>query len=294
MFQTAPASFRFHGAEKVAAGLLIFQAALPACAADASKWDTSPRSAVRLIAAQTPARGDASALRAGVEVKLAPGWKTYWRYPGDSGVPPRFGFTRSENVKDVVVKWPAPHRFAEDGEVTIGYKGDITFPLVVVPQNPRKPALLRLDLDYAICEKLCVPASAKAELALPLDRAGDPAGDDGGLVAAEARVPKPAVAGDPAAFAVRSIRRETGGAEPRIVVDVAVPDGTADVDLFAEGPTSDWALPVPLPIAGAPAGMKRFAFDLVGQPDGASIANPALKLTAVAGERAIEVLFRLD
>jgi DsbC/DsbD-like thiol-disulfide interchange protein len=285
-----PVRFRRHGVQNVAAGLFVLQAALPACAADASKWDANPRSAVRLIAADMAGKADAPVLRAGVEVKLATGWKTYWRYPGDSGVPPRFGFARSENVKDVVVRWPAPHRFADDGEVTIGYKGDVIFPLVVVPKDPRKPALLRLDLDYAVCERLCVPANAKAELLLP----GEASADDGILLAAEARVPKRVVAGEPAPLAIRSVTREPGGAEPRVVVDVAVPDGAATIDLFAEGPTPDWALPVPIAVGGAPAGTKRFAFDVTGQPDGASTANVALTLTAVADDRAIEVVVRLD
>src|SRR5205085_7245804 len=105
-------------------------------------------------------------LRAGVELKLATGWKTYWRYPGDSGVPPRFDFARSENVKSVTVKWPAPQRFSDESGVSIGYKDQVVFPLEVVPQDAAKTTVLRLDLDYAICEKLCMPATAKAELAL--------------------------------------------------------------------------------------------------------------------------------
>ena len=67
-------------------------------AADASAWDSDARSGMRLIAGKAPADGS-GALRAGVELKLSPGWKTYWRYPGDSGVPPRFDFSRSTNVQ---------------------------------------------------------------------------------------------------------------------------------------------------------------------------------------------------
>src|SRR5215831_11014656 len=67
-----------------------------AWAADASPWDGDTRAGLRLVAGTRP--NDASA-RAGIEIKLAPGWKTYWRYPGDSGVPPRFDFAGSQNVK---------------------------------------------------------------------------------------------------------------------------------------------------------------------------------------------------
>ena len=61
-------------------------------------------------------------LRAGIEIRLDPGWKTYWRYPGDSGVPPTLDFAGSENVKSVTALWPAPQRFADGaGGHSIGY-----------------------------------------------------------------------------------------------------------------------------------------------------------------------------
>ena len=61
-------------------------------------------------------------LRAGIELRLAPGWKTYWRYPGDSGIPPRFDFAKSRNVKSVTVRWPAPQRLTDESGTSIGYK----------------------------------------------------------------------------------------------------------------------------------------------------------------------------
>src|SRR5215467_13044127 len=116
-------------------GMLLASAPnFTAGAADASSWDGDARSAVRLVAG-SPLGADAE-LRAGVEVRLAAGWKTYWRYPGDSGVPPVFDFSKSENVKSVSILWPAPHRFMDDGGTTIGYKGDVTFPVHVVRENP--------------------------------------------------------------------------------------------------------------------------------------------------------------
>ena len=90
------------------ANLVILVAMRPALAADASPWDGSERAAMRLIAGG-PARADDQAIyRAGMEIRLAPGWKTYWRMPGDSGVPPRFDFSKSDNVEAVTVMWPAP------------------------------------------------------------------------------------------------------------------------------------------------------------------------------------------
>jgi DsbC/DsbD-like thiol-disulfide interchange protein len=89
-----------------------------AAAADASSWDGDARSAMRLVAG-SPVGADGS-LRAGVEIRLASGWKTYWRYPGDSGVPPVFDFSKSENVKSLSILWPGPPRLVVDCGAAIG------------------------------------------------------------------------------------------------------------------------------------------------------------------------------
>src|SRR5215475_8060285 len=127
--------------------IVIFALPAGAWAADASPWDGDTRASLRLIAGAP--NGDA---RAGVEIKLNPGWKTYWRYPGDSGVPPRFDFAGSQNVKSIEVAWPAPHGLADDSGTSIGYKNGVIFPLRVVPENRGRPVLLRVKLEYGVCE----------------------------------------------------------------------------------------------------------------------------------------------
>jgi DsbC/DsbD-like thiol-disulfide interchange protein len=259
-----------------------------AAADDASRWDGDARSAVRLIAGSSPP-GKAAPLRAGIEIRIKPGWHTYWRYPGDAGVPPRFDFGGSHNVKTVDVLWPTPQRIPEHNLTVIGYASDVILPLAIVPQHWGKPVTLRLKLDYAVCEKLCVPADGKAQLVLT----GAPSSFDAALAAAEAQVPKKMALGEGSTLAIKSVRRERGPGRPRMIVDVAAPAGT-DVTLFAEGPTPDWALPVPVAIDGAPAGLRRFAFELDGAPPGAKYDGVPITLTAVAGNSAIEVVAHLD
>jgi DsbC/DsbD-like thiol-disulfide interchange protein len=262
-----------------------------AFAADVSPWDNDTQSAARLVAAQASNASGVRTFRAGVEIKLKPGWKTYWRYPGDSGVPPVLDFSKSENVSGVTVLYPAPALFADGaGGRSIGYKGDVMLPIHVRAQDDGRPVLLRLKLDYAVCENLCVPAQANLELAL---MAGSGSAQDGTVAAAEARVPKPAQIGDGGAPAIRAARRESGTGKPRIVVDVAAPPGEA-LTLLAEGPNAQWALPLPEPVAGAPAGQQRFSFELVGLPPGETASGATLRLTAIAGSRAVEAAFRLD
>jgi DsbC/DsbD-like thiol-disulfide interchange protein len=227
--------------------------------------------------------------RAGIEIRLGPGWKTYWRYPGDSGVPPRFGFARSENIETIELSWPAPHGFADGTGSSIGYKGGVIFPLRIVPKDPARPVVLRLDLDYAVCEKLCVPATANPELVLDATTSAH----DGALAASEARVPKPVAIGQAGPLVIKAVKRTPGGRNGRIVVDMAAPE-TATVELFAEGPTPDWALPIPEPSRASPSGSRLFTFELDGLPPGATADGATLRLTAVSEEAAIEVTTRLD
>jgi DsbC/DsbD-like thiol-disulfide interchange protein len=266
--------------------LSLIAAASASAAEDASAWDGDARSAVRLIAGSA---APGKTVRAGVEIRLKSGWHTYWRYPGDAGVPPRFDFTGSQNVKAVDVLWPAPQPIPEHDLVTIGYTSDVILPLAVVPENSARPVKLRLKLDYAVCETLCVPAEGKAELVLT----GGSSWQDAALAAAETRVPRKAPLGESAPLAIKSVRREDGAGGRRVIVNVAAPAG-ARITLFAEGPTPDWALPVPKPIDGAPAGLQRFAFALDGAPPGVTYEGIPISLTAVAGNLAIEVVTRLD
>jgi DsbC/DsbD-like thiol-disulfide interchange protein len=271
-----------------AACALSLVAASGAIAADdASSWDGDARSAVRLIAGSSAASAD-STIRAGVELRLKPGWHTYWRYPGDAGVPPRFDFAGSENLRSVEVLWPAPQPIREQGLTAIGYARDVIWPLAVVPRDPGKPVLLRLQLDYAVCETLCVPAQGKVELTL----ARGAASGDAALAAAQARVPRKTALGEGSGLAVKSVQR-IDAPRPRVLVDVAAPAGN-DVVLFVEGPTPDWALPVPTAVGGATAGLQRFSFDLDGAPPGATYRGARVTLTAVAGDSAIEVTASLD
>ncbi len=253
-------------------------------AADKSTWSQDSKSAVRLIAGSNA--GIATPLRAGIEVKLQPGWHTYWRYPGDSGVPPRFDFAGSENLKSAKVRFPAPLLFTDDGGNSIGYSDTVIFPIQVTPRQSGKPVVVRLKIDYAVCEKLCIPAEGRAELMLTVG----PSASEPALADAEAQVPVPA---DAAAVELRA-RRVNDAAKPLVAVDLKVPGGKPVV-LFVEGPSPEWALPIPKPAQGAPPGRQHFGFELDGLPPGVSPKGPfELTFTLVGGDRPIEIKTHLD
>jgi DsbC/DsbD-like thiol-disulfide interchange protein len=257
-------------------------------AQDASAWDKETHAEARLIAGSATKTADASYVRAGIEIRLDPGWKTYWRDPGDSGVPPAFDFSGSENIGAVKVLWPAPKKFSDGaGGNSIGYVDDIVLPLQVTPKDADKQPLVHVKLSYAICGNLCVPAEANLELALYGNGT-----EDATITKADLHVPRRVALGAPGNLSIRSVHREPGDGHDRVVVDVAAPNGKP-VDLFVEGPTPDWALPLPQP-SGTDGGVQHFTFELDGLPAGAQAAGATLTFTAVAGDDAIEVPVHLD
>jgi DsbC/DsbD-like thiol-disulfide interchange protein len=238
---------------------------------------------VRLLAGSR----SGAVLLGGIAFQLQPGWKTYWRTPGDSGVPPRFDFSKSENVEAVTVLWPAPLLFDDGaGGHAMGYHDKVVLPLRIVVKNADKPVMLRAAINYAVCNKICIPVDASTEL--PFTSVAST--EDNALFAALDTVPKPANIGDPNPLTIRDVKRE-GPSD--VVVDVVTPDNR-ELNLFVEGPTPDWSLPVPTLREHSPPGVKRFSFVLDGVPPGVNPDGAALKLTLVDGEKAYEFNVNLN
>ncbi|MBL8709096.1 MAG: thioredoxin family protein [Rhodospirillaceae bacterium] len=197
----------------------------PAMAAESARTD---QTAVRLISAVT-ATGDESVLPFGVEIALQPGWKTYWRSPGDAGFPPDVDIAGSENVAAATLSFPVPHRFELFGLQTFGYGERVVFPLAVTPQRPGAPVTLKARLRYLVCEQICIPYEHNLALDLP---AGTPAlSEDAALLsAAEALVPDD---GARARFKIATMHIE----DERLLVE-AVSEGAPFVapDLLVEAP----------------------------------------------------------
>ena len=109
------------------------------------------------------------AFMSALDLSLAPGWKTYWRSPGDAGIPPSFDWSGSDNVKSVRIHWPAPEVFHVNGMQTIGYHDRLILPVEITPADPSQPVRLRVRMDLGVCDEICLPASLDltADLAAP-------------------------------------------------------------------------------------------------------------------------------
>lgn len=276
--------------------LALLAPAAPLAAAE-TPWSRAQNADVRLVSGAV-ADG---VLEAGIEIRLTPGWKTYWRYPGDSGVPPRFDWSGSRNVAGVDVAFPAPKRFSDGGSgFSIGYKGgSVLLPLRVRLAEPGRATRLDLSLDFAVCEALCVPVHAQASLDIPAGaEAANPA-----LAAARGQVPAVVALGAgpaPALVSAEVIEQEALPADvtpgeahapaPLLVVTARVASDKAD--LFVEGPDDSWALPLPSRVFG-PNGEARFTLELDGLPAGESWEGKPVRLTLVDSGKSVEATIPL-
>jgi len=243
------------------------------------------QSAARLVTAVTGA-GDLKALPAGVDITMKPGWKTYWRSPGDAGFPPDVTFGGSENVASAVLAYPTPHRFELFGLQTFGYKDEVVYPLTVTPQRPGEAVKLRAHLRYLVCEQVCIPYEADLALDIP---AGPALPSEQAPLVNRFRAMVPGD-GRSAGLQVTGVRVEAGN---KLVVE-AVSDGQsfAAPDLIVEGPAS---LLFGKPVVEVGEGGRRATLTapIETSTDSSQEKSGDLTLTLTDGERGLEAKVNL-
>ena len=253
--------------------------------AAAGAWWRSDQAQVRLIAAND-ATGTSQRLSLGLEFKLIPGWKIYWRSPGDAGYPPRINWAGSENLESVAVRWPAPHRFSVLGLETLGYKGEVVLPLDAVLFEPGKPLKLQANVQFLTCDEICVPYEAHVALDLP-PGAQTTTREAALILRFAADVPQQGGT-DSLHLAQAFVDGPPGDQSVRVIVPAPVKLSTPD--LFVEGPRGfrfgaprlapgDTGGPVLTVVATPPPSKQGADADLVGKK---------LTFTLVSGGRAIE------
>jgi DsbC/DsbD-like thiol-disulfide interchange protein len=248
----------------------------PNAALSARDIPTDKSARMRLLAAAGSEQG---IYHAAAEVELEPSAITYWREPGEAGVPPRFSFEGSENIAAAEVLYPAPMRIDEGGIEAFGYRAGTVFPIRVRPQDASKPSLLKLTLDYAVCETICIPVRGAAEIALPQQGADNA---DALIKAAEARVPVPLSLADVAAKVV--LVPQKGAAKPTWTFSWKGETGLDD--LFAEAPEG-WFFETHKTGEGE--------FSLIAVEAPSTAANPIdVLLTATSRLRSYEFTVKLD
>jgi DsbC/DsbD-like thiol-disulfide interchange protein len=227
-------------------GLIVTPQALgqPLQASAATAWVELHASRVRLLAG--PALTPGGHYLAGLEIVLADDWKTYWRMPGDAGVPPAFDWAGSVNLAAAKVLYPAPMRMAEAGGEAVGYKGSVLLPIEVTPKDPAKPVVIKLALEYGICREICIPATASFDLTIPPGRTGPVPRE---IAAALDRVPRAQASRRKEDPELKRVAVQSGGGEARLTIEAAFAGDGKRADVFVEAPDG---LYVPLPKKAAP------------------------------------------
>lgn len=119
-------------------------------------------------------RTEAGTHMAALSVRLAPGWKTYWRAPGDGGIPPRFGWQGSQNVEGAAFHWPVPEVFDDNGMRSVGYSSSVIIPVELRVGDVFAPAQMRGQVQIGVCDEICVPVLLNFDAELPTDGTRDP------------------------------------------------------------------------------------------------------------------------
>ncbi|MCI5112233.1 MAG: copper-binding protein, partial [Marivita sp.] len=145
---------------------VLLAVATGSASAETSVVYTSAPLTARLIAAQDGVSENTRTLPAGLHIQLNESWKTYWRSPGEVGIPPSVEWGGSENVADVEFMWPAPTRFTAFGIENFGYSDEVVFPLRVVLDEPGTPATLSAQVRLLVCSDVCVPEEFNLSLHL--------------------------------------------------------------------------------------------------------------------------------
>jgi DsbC/DsbD-like thiol-disulfide interchange protein len=254
--------------------------ARPTLAADpfSSDWADGLKSSARLIAGG-PENG---ILQAGVEIKLAAGAITYWRNPGDSGVPPTLSFEGSSNLAQARISFPAPRRLSEGGGgEAFGYDQAVVLPIDVEPIDAAKPVAIVLKLNYAVCETICVPA--EANLRLDLTSGEGPHSPFAEAIAkAKELIPRP--------VEWQSLASSLSATSERTWRLCLAPQAGPKRDLFIEPPEA-WWFDI-RPEASGTGGTDCFSLSLMQKPSDSALPIVA-RLTITGGQGPVETTIAL-
>lgn len=139
--------------------LLVSLHVAPACAAT-TQWQDLGGGRARMAVQLDPADGSVTGV---VEIELNEGWKTYWREPGGTGIPPQFDFSSSKHFLPGETSFPAPHVLSAAGSRFAGYKGTVRF-VFKGETTGAQDGRIGLDFLAGVCDEICIPAMAHFEI----------------------------------------------------------------------------------------------------------------------------------
>lgn len=259
---------------KLSLGFAVLMATSLPAAASSSAWADSEGGRVRLV---TTGKPDASGRLTGVlHIELKPGWKTYWRDPGASGVPPQIDVAKAINIAKAELSYPAPGRHDDGYGEWAGYDRTVALPVTFTLVKPQENAVIDAGVFLGICQTICIPVQAQLKV--------DPANDSGN--AEDAELVKAALASLPQRSSDTFGAKKLSGEKDKLVVETTAPGDPKSVDLFVAGEQGY--------LFGAPTRAEKdgklvFSIPILGRPDKAAQGD-GLPYTLTTPSGAVEGL----
>jgi len=239
--------------------------------------------AVQAVALLGGWRQDDGSRLGAIEIRLAPGWHTYWRAPGSAGIPPVFDWSASRNLASAAYEWPRPQTFERYGMTSLGYAGSLVLPVRLVPLDPAEPMELALALDFGVCADVCAPAEAHIDETIA---PGDPEEGRSRIEAALAdRARTAAEAG--VARATCALEPTDRGYALTAEITFASPLAPGQVAVLEPGQPNLWIGDAESRTEGRRV-MARAPI-LVAEAGGPVLERRALRLTVLDGNRAVDI-----
>ena len=224
---------------------------------------------------------DGTSWHTGVRVELAPGWKTYWRAPGEAGVPPAFHWDGSENVSSAALHWPVPHVFHQSGYRSIGYADEVVIPVELTSAAPGRPARVAGMVEIGVCHDICVPVTLSFAADLPTDGGHR----DAAIVAA--LVDRPMTAAEAGLAAIGCDIAEHGGVM-HLTARMELPRTGGDEVVVFESPDPGlWISEAEVRREGGVLHARAELAATAGQP--VALDRSALRITVLGDGRAVDI-----
>jgi DsbC/DsbD-like thiol-disulfide interchange protein len=217
----------------------------------------------------------------GIEISMAPGWKTYWRAPGEAGIPPYLDWSGSRNISGVDIHWPVPEVFDYAGMTVIGYHEQVVIPIEITPTQAGEPVHLAGHAEFGVCDDICVPMSFEFAIDMTDDDRKTPA-----IVAAMIDQP---VSAERASVGSVICQAEPTAKGVKITARLEMPStGTPEVVVIESGDGEIWVAGATAARVGGVLTASAEMVSLFGEP--IALTRSAMRITVLGTERAVDIL----
>lgn len=267
-----------HLALMAAAGCLMVTADGHAAS---SAWVETEGGRIRITALPPSSDG---VIRAILDVDLLPGWKTYWRDPGDAGIPPSVKFEGSTNIEQLRLDFPPPERVDDGYSVWAGYTYPVAFPLTLTQAKAGAASVLEAQVFLGICKTICIPVQDSFSLTVDPDAKAN-SFEQRIVDKAYSQIP------EPAGHDI-SIRETTFSMQDKALsVSIAHPESMTDLDLFLTAP-SGWYFDIPERVGGDD-GVSEFNIAVIDAPADKSLSGTDLQILVTSSTRSMETISKV-